>query len=100
GATNAKAFTATKAELPEPPAARFGDVGGCDEGGEEASEVVPFLPAPNPLDAAGAKMPRGFLLVGPPGTGKTLLARAVAGEAGGPFYSAGGSGFSASFGGR
>jgi cell division protease FtsH len=94
GAPNAKAFTATKAELPEPPEARFTDVVGCDEAVEELSEIVSFLHDPTHFDAAGAKMPRGFLLVGPPGTGKTLLARAVAGEAGVPFYSAAGSDFS------
>jgi cell division protease FtsH len=97
GATNAKAFTATKAELPEPPDARFGDVVGCDEAVEELSEIVSFLHDPTHFEAAGAKMPRGFLLVGPPGTGKTLLARAVAGEAGVPFYSAAGSDFSEMF---
>jgi cell division protease FtsH len=97
GATNAKAFTATKAELPEPPAARFTDVVGCDEAVEELSEIVSFLHDPTHFDAAGARMPRGFLLVGPPGTGKTLLARAVAGEAGVPFYSAAGSDFSEMF---
>jgi cell division protease FtsH len=97
GASNAKAFTATKAELPEPPAARFTDVVGCDEAVEELSEIVSFLHDPTHFDAAGAKMPKGFLLVGPPGTGKTLLARAVAGEAGVPFYSAAGSDFSEMF---
>jgi cell division protease FtsH len=97
GATGAKAFTATKAELPEPPSARFADVVGCDEAVEELSEIVSFLHDPTHFDAAGAKMPRGFLLVGPPGTGKTLLARAVAGEAGVPFYSAAGSDFSEMF---
>ena len=97
GATNAKAFTATKAELPEPPDARFDDVVGCDEAVEELSEIVSFLHDPTHFEAAGAKMPRGFLLVGPPGTGKTLLARAVAGEAGVPFYSAAGSDFAEMF---
>ncbi len=97
GAANAKAFTATKAELPEPPSARFTDVVGCDEAVEELSEIVSFLHDATHFDAAGAKMPRGFLLVGPPGTGKTLLARAVAGEAGVPFYSAAGSDFSEMF---
>jgi cell division protease FtsH len=97
GTSNAKAFTATKAELPEPPAARFTDVVGCDEAVEELSEIVSFLHDPSHFEAAGAKMPRGFLLVGPPGTGKTLLARAVAGEAGVPFYSAAGSDFSEMF---
>ncbi|HEV8624202.1 MAG TPA: ATP-dependent metallopeptidase FtsH/Yme1/Tma family protein, partial [Acidimicrobiia bacterium] len=97
GATNAKAFTATKAELPEPPDARFNDVVGCDEAVEELSEIVSFLHDPTHFEAAGAKMPRGFLLVGPPGTGKTLLSRAVSGEAGVPFYSAAGSDFSEMF---
>ena len=97
GAANAKAFTTTKAELPEPPDARFDDVVGCDEAVEELSEIVSFLHDPTHFEAAGAKMPRGFLLVGPPGTGKTLLARAVAGEAGVPFYSAAGSDFSEMF---
>jgi cell division protease FtsH len=97
GAANAKAFTTTKAELPEPPDARFNDVVGCDEAVEELSEIVSFLHDPTHFEAAGAKMPRGFLLVGPPGTGKTLLARAVAGEAGVPFYSAAGSDFSEMF---
>jgi cell division protease FtsH len=97
GTSNAKAFTATKAELPEPPSARFDDVVGCDEAVEELSEIVSFLHDPTHFDAAGAHMPRGFLLVGPPGTGKTLLARAVAGEAGVPFYSAAGSDFSEMF---
>jgi cell division protease FtsH len=94
GPANAKAFTATKAEVPEPPTVRFADVVGCDEAVEELSEVVSFLHDPSHFEAAGARMPRGFLLVGPPGTGKTLLARAVAGEAGVPFYSAAGSDFS------
>ncbi|HEY4410680.1 MAG TPA: AAA family ATPase [Acidimicrobiia bacterium] len=97
GAANAKAFTNTKAELPEPPSARFTDVVGCDEAVEELSEIVSFLHDPTHFEAAGANMPRGFLLVGPPGTGKTLLARAVAGEAGVPFYSAAGSDFSEMF---
>jgi cell division protease FtsH len=97
GTSNAKAFTATKAELPEPPDARFTDVVGCDEAVEELSEIVSFLHDPTHFEAAGANMPRGFLLVGPPGTGKTLLARAVAGEAGVPFYSAAGSDFSEMF---
>lgn len=64
---------------------------------EELSEVVSFLHDPARFTAAGARMPRGFLLVGPPGTGKTLLARAVAGEAGVPFYSAAGSDFTEMF---
>jgi cell division protease FtsH len=66
---------------------------GCDEAVEELAEIVTFLHQPDRFAAAGARMPRGFLLVGPPGTGKTLLARAVAGEAGVPFYAVAGSDF-------
>ncbi|HLF41267.1 MAG TPA: AAA family ATPase [Acidimicrobiia bacterium] len=97
GAGGAKAFTTTKAELPDAPISRFADVVGCDEAVEELSEVVSFLHDADRFEAAGARMPRGFLLVGPPGTGKTLLARAVAGEAGVPFYSAAGSDFAEMF---
>jgi cell division protease FtsH len=97
GGAGAKAFTTTTAELGNVPATRFADVVGCDEALEELSEVVGFLHDPARFDAAGARMPRGFLLVGPPGTGKTLLARAVAGEAGVPFYSAAGSDFTEMF---
>ena len=97
GAGGAKAFATTKAEVSEVPTSRFADVVGCDEAVEELSEVVTFLHDPARFDAAGARMPRGFLLVGPPGTGKTLLARAVAGEAEVPFYSAAGSDFNEMF---
>ena len=97
GANTAKAFTNTKHEVADIPATRFGDVVGCNEAVEELAEVVEFLNDPARFDAAGARMPRGFLLVGPPGTGKTLLARAVAGEAGVPFYSAAGSDFAEMF---
>jgi len=71
----------------------FGDVAGCDEAVEEAKEIVDFLKYPEKLSAVGARIPKGILLVGPPGTGKTLLARAVAGEAGVPFFSISGSEF-------
>ncbi|MCB1327641.1 MAG: ATP-dependent zinc metalloprotease FtsH [Spirochaetales bacterium] len=71
----------------------FLDVAGCDEAKVELQEVVDFLKDPRKFQAIGAKIPKGVLLVGSPGTGKTLLARAVAGEAGVPFYSISGSDF-------
>jgi len=71
----------------------FADVAGVEEAKEELKEVVDFLKAPQKFQAIGAKIPRGVLLVGPPGTGKTLLAKAVAGEAGVPFFSISGSDF-------
>ena len=71
----------------------FDDVAGADEEKEELAEVVEFLKAPEKYNKLGARIPKGVLLVGPPGTGKTLLARAVAGEAGVPFFSISGSDF-------
>jgi cell division protease FtsH len=72
---------------------RFADVAGAEESKQELEEVVDFLKSPQKYMDIGAKIPRGVLLVGPPGTGKTLLARAVAGEAGVPFFSIAGSEF-------
>jgi ATP-dependent metalloprotease len=72
---------------------RFSDVHGCDEAKEELQELVEFLKNPEKFSTLGGKLPKGVLLVGPPGTGKTLLARAVAGEAGVPFFFMSGSEF-------
>lgn len=71
----------------------FTDVAGADEEKEELAEIVEFLKSPKKFNDMGARIPKGVLLVGPPGTGKTLLARAVAGEAGVPFFSISGSDF-------
>lgn len=75
------------------PSITFKDVAGCDRAKEEVKEVIDFLKGPEKFQKLGAKIPKGVLLVGPPGTGKTLLAKAVAGEAGVPFFSGSGSGF-------
>jgi cell division protease FtsH len=77
----------------ESPKVTFADVAGADEAVEELQEIKEFLSEPAKFQAVGAKIPKGVLLYGPPGTGKTLLARAVAGEAGVPFYSISGSDF-------
>ncbi|KAL1973378.1 hypothetical protein VTN31DRAFT_6013 [Thermomyces dupontii] len=78
---------------PQQQKVRFSDVHGCDEAKEELQELVEFLLNPERFSALGGKLPKGVLLVGPPGTGKTLLARAVAGEAGVPFFYMSGSEF-------
>ncbi|RAH71499.1 i-AAA protease YME1 [Aspergillus aculeatinus CBS 121060] len=78
---------------PEHQTVRFSDVHGCDEAKDELQELVEFLINPERFSSLGGKLPKGVLLVGPPGTGKTLLARAVAGEAGVPFFFMSGSEF-------
>ena len=82
-----------KKSVEEHPDVHFSDVAGVDEAVEEMQEIKDFLENPAKYQSLGAKIPRGCLLVGPPGTGKTLLARAVAGEAGVPFFSISGSDF-------
>jgi cell division protease FtsH len=88
-------FARSKAKLitKDMPKTTFNDVAGCEEAIEELGEIKEFLQEPAKFQAVGAKIPKGVLLYGPPGTGKTLLARAVAGEAGVPFYSISGSDF-------
>ncbi|HEX6498815.1 MAG TPA: ATP-dependent zinc metalloprotease FtsH [Micromonosporaceae bacterium] len=88
-------FGKSKAKLitKDTPKTTFADVAGADEAVEELHEIKDFLQNPGKYQALGAKIPKGVLLFGPPGTGKTLLARAVAGEAGVPFYSISGSDF-------
>jgi cell division protease FtsH len=85
-AANPAGFAKGHGEQAEVPPTRFSDVAGLDEAVDDLSELVDYLRDPEKYQAAGADLPRGFLLVGPPGTGKTLLARAVAGEAGVPFF--------------
>jgi cell division protease FtsH len=87
GRSRAKLFTQDK------PKTKFKDVAGVDEAKQELEEVIEFLKNPDKFSRLGAKIPKGVLLVGPPGTGKTLLARAIAGEAGTPFFSIAGSEF-------
>ena len=93
--SQAMSFGKSKARLvtANRPTVTFNDVAGCDEAKEELQEVVEFLKFPERFASLGARIPRGCLLVGPPGTGKTLIARAVAGEAGVPFFSISGSEF-------
>src|SRR6185312_11272094 len=95
GGSRVMNFGKSKAKLitKDTPKTTFGDVAGADEAIEELQEIKEFLQSPGKFQAIGAKIPKGVLLYGPPGTGKTLLARAVAGEAGVPFYSISGSDF-------
>ena len=88
-------FSKSRARLTDPSKNRvtFKDVAGADEERDELKEIVEFLKAPDRFTKVGARIPKGVLLVGPPGTGKTLLARAVAGEAGVPFFTISGSDF-------
>ncbi|MCL4542040.1 MAG: ATP-dependent zinc metalloprotease FtsH, partial [Chloroflexi bacterium] len=87
GKSRARMFIGNK------PSVTFNDVAGVEEAKQELSEIVEFLKFPDKFSALGARIPRGVLLIGPPGTGKTLLSRAVAGEAGVPFFSISGSEF-------
>ena len=94
GGMGAMGFGKSKAKLMETQGTvTFEDVAGVDEAKEDLQEVVDFLKNPHKFELVGGRIPRGVLLVGPPGTGKTLLARAVAGEAGVPFFSISGSDF-------
>ena len=95
GGSRVMSFAKSKAKLvtKDTPKTTFADVAGADEAIEELGEIKEFLQEPGKFQAVGAKIPKGVLLYGQPGTGKTLLARAVAGEAGVPFYSISGSDF-------
>ncbi|MDE1920402.1 MAG: ATP-dependent zinc metalloprotease FtsH [Candidatus Omnitrophica bacterium] len=87
------AFSKSRAQVTGGGKVTFADVAGVDEAKEELQEVIEFLKDPKKFERLGGKIPKGVLLVGPPGTGKTLLAKAVAGEAGVPFFSLSGSDF-------
>ncbi|MDX6225735.1 MAG: cell division protease FtsH [Frankiales bacterium] len=95
GGSRVMQFGKSKAKVAnkDTPKTTFRDVAGCEEAIEELEEIKEFLSEPAKFQAVGAKIPKGVLLYGPPGTGKTLLARAVAGEAGVPFFSISGSDF-------
>jgi len=95
GGNKALSFGKSKAKLMSDKAVKtnFSDVAGIEEAKEEVQEVIDFLKAPQTFSKLGGKMPKGVLLVGAPGTGKTLLAKAIAGEAGVPFFSISGSDF-------
>jgi len=95
GGNKAFQFGRSKAKLisPDKPLVNFSDVAGADEAKTELQEIIEFLKDPQKFSRLGGRLPKGVLLVGPPGTGKTLLARAVAGEAGRPFFQMSGSDF-------
>ncbi len=95
GGANAMKFGKSRAKLliENHPKVTFKDVAGCDEAKVELEEIIEFLKEPQKFQKLGGRIPRGALLLGPPGTGKTLLAKAVAGEAGVPFFSMSGSDF-------
>ncbi len=95
GGSKAFQFGKSKARLlsGDTPKVTFADVAGADEAKDELQEIIEFLKDPQKFSRLGGRLPKGVLLVGPPGTGKTLLARAVAGEAGRPFFSMSGSDF-------